>query len=503
MSRALVSLLFGLACSPALADETPAEDVIDLHGTYQIWGLNQGNFMLGADHPLDDANYVVQMLRFKLKIGTPDYGVVTRMDLAQGWWGADNSPNVSTAVTTAEDGTVTGSAAYNPYKLFREKDTNYGVHVDWAYAWIDIPKIPVRVAAGRQNYRLGHRLVLDQDLDGVQVTVTPHDKVGIDLMWATMSEGYGSYKGPLGTLMSDKGDNKDADLFGGVVRLDLAPVKLGLFGVGYLDRSGVDAQATYLPQGLGYLNARFRPQVSSAAAFGLTLDSDVDVAKGLHIEAELDYLIGKDDVDNTDHAGGLLDINDGTLNGYNVYVRAEQKWAMGTTTGIAGLGFGMGSGDDDPTGGRGNINKIQTQGFFPWTNVWEDSVMPDLGGISPQGLGSPVSRGYREFENTTTLQAKLGVVPVSNVNLTTTYTWLHATQAIHGFDASGTPTNDTSANLGHEVDLNLTWNIYKKVTYKALAGVFLPGEGSGLLMLGNTDSLDPAWEVKQVVAVGF
>ena len=83
-----------------------------------------------------------------------------------------------------------------------------------------------------------------------------------------------------------------------------------------------------------------------------------------------------------------------------------------------GATFGMGSGDDDVTGGQGNLNKIQTMGSFPLTNVWEDSVMPDVGGISPQGLGSPVSRGYREFENTTAVQGRVRLKPARPLELT-------------------------------------------------------------------------------------
>ncbi|MDZ7764377.1 MAG: hypothetical protein U5K00_08100 [Melioribacteraceae bacterium] len=50
-----------------------------------------------------------------------------------------------------------------------------------------------------------------------------------------------------------------------------------------------------------------------------------------------------------------------------------------------GLTAGMGSGDDDPTGGEGNVNKLRTSGFFYLTEVWEDSIMPTKEGITPQG----------------------------------------------------------------------------------------------------------------------
>ncbi|NIX57622.1 MAG: hypothetical protein GWN14_17295, partial [candidate division Zixibacteria bacterium] len=55
---------------------------------------------------------------------------------------------------------------------------------------------------------------------------------------------------------------------------------------------------------------------------------------------------------------------------------------------------GRGSGDDDVTGGDGNVNKLRTSGFFYITEIWEDSIMPDEEGITPQGLGAPNVRGY-------------------------------------------------------------------------------------------------------------
>ena len=51
--------------------------------------------------------------------------------------------------------------------------------------------------------------------------------------------------------------------------------------------------------------------------------------------------------------------------------------------------FGRGSGDEDYGSGEGNINRLKTMGFFYLTEVWEDSIMPDEEGITPQGLGAP------------------------------------------------------------------------------------------------------------------
>ncbi len=504
--RALASAEAAVAKTDEVEVETKRRfdllDYVKLHGTYQVWGLNQRNFLLGADHPLDDANYVVQMLRGKLKIGSTDYGVNARFDAAQGWWGVDNSPDDGIGITTAEDGTVSATRSYNPYSLFREKDTNYTLHFDHAYAYVKLPKIPVTVRAGRQPFKLGHRLVLDADLDGVQVDIDPIDQLDIQLFWAAMSEGLGSYKVPFGGLMSDKGASRDANVFGGVITAYLDPVRLAVHGAGLIDNSG-DGAATFLPGGVGYFNSRFRPNLSKVGVVGITLDGDLDVLAGFHLEAEFDYLFGKDEVDNTDHAGGLLDVNDGTINGYTFYLRADQKVQVKKVGVHFGAAFGLGSGDDDPTSGRGNVTKIQTAGLFPWTNVWEDSVMPDIGGISPQGLGSPVSRGYREFENTTTVLVHAGLTPVPPLTFDVAYAWMGATQPIFGFDETGTPTTASSKQIGHEIDVNGSWKVWKQVTYKLLFGYFIPGEGSGLLINGSTDSLVSAWEVKQVLAVGF
>jgi hypothetical protein len=493
------------AAPEAKAEKKPKLDLPDLvsfHGTYQIWGLSQHGFLLGADVPLNDADYAVQMLRGNLKVGTDDFAVTARFDAAQGWWGVDNEPESELVTRTAEDGTLIDQRVYNPYALFRNKDTNYTVHFDHAFATIKLPKIPVTLRAGRQPYGLGHLLVLDMDLDGLQVDIKPIEPLKVGLFWAMMSEGQGSYKMPLGTLMSDKDGNADANLFGLSLQADVKPMTLGLFAAAYLDRSG-DGTAAYLPDGLGYAMARFRPNLSTVVAAGVTADGTIKVLDGLNLAAEVDILWGKDEIKNTTHAGGLLDINDGTLGGYNVYIRLDQGVLLGKPRMHFGAAFGLGSGDPDPTGGRGNINAIQTQGLFNFTNVWEDSVMPDIGGISPQGLGSPVSRGYREFENTTAVQAVVGVAPVPQLSFDVSYSWIHATRPIHAFDATGVPTDQTSSNLGHEVDVNASWKIYKKVSYDVLFGVFLPGSGAGYLMVGHDDDLKPAWEVKQVLAVGF
>ena len=500
------ALLIPLATAPALADDSPAEaekkpSPFAVSGVYTIWGLSQHNFLLGADNPLDDAAYVVQMLRVNASFNKEHYGVVTRLDAAQGWWGTDNSPDTDITPTTDEDGAVTGTTTNNPYKLFGSKDTNYSIHVDHAYAWVEIPKAKLKLLAGRQPFTAGHKLVLDEDLDGVDLRVTPTDKLTVDLMWSKISEGQGSIISPTGALMSDEDAMADADLFGGTVSAKTGPMKLGLFGYYYMDRSG-DGTKTLWPNGLGYTMSRFRPNISTAMAFGLTADGSLDLADGLDLAIEGDFLSGTDDVKNADHAGGLLDINDGTLSGWNAYLAADQHFAVGVPMRV-GLTFGMGSGDDDVTSGHGNLNKLSTQGFFAFTNVWEDSVMPDIEGISPQGLGSPVSRGYREFENTTAVQARVGIKPHEKLDLELSYSYLMATRPVHGWDATGTPTAASSSDLGMELDANAGLVIWKGFSYKVEFGYFIPGDAAALLIGGSTTSMDAPWEIKQVVAAKF
>lgn len=483
---------------------------VDISGAYSLWILNQHGFLLGnAANPLDDSDYVVQMLRVGIKAGVPAFGVVARLDAGQGWWGVDNEPDVDTGIATDADGNVNALASYNPYKMFGNKDTNYTVHFDHVYAYI-APPLPfeLRAQIGRQYLGAGHKLVLDEDVDGVQLFVNPSDRFGFTLSYALVSEGVGSYRTPVGNLMADQNPWNDAHLLGGNVLGKLGPVAVGGFGYYYFDRSDLDTatgdqKSTFLPQGQGAFASRFRPNVSQLGAFGLTVDGDIKVLDGLKFEFEFDGLVGRDNVENADYAGGTLDRNDGNIRGWNLYAKVDQGFAPGPVKLKVGATLGLGSGDEDHSAGPGNVNKIQTMGFFPFTNVWEDSVMPDIEGISPQGLGSPVSRGYREFENTVAVQGRFGFTPAPPLSFDASYTFLRAMVPIHGFDATGTPTAETSQDIGHEVDVDFTLRILPKVTAKAQFGVFFPGEGAALLINGNTDAMANAWELKQSFEVGF
>ena len=126
MTSALLLISPALWAAEPAAAPAPATKAIELSGAYTAWALNQRNFFLGDPaQPYDDGDYVVQNLRVLVKFNQEHFGVVTRFDAAQGWWGVDNSPDVEQTTTVAEDGTVTTASTYNPYKLFRDKDTNY------------------------------------------------------------------------------------------------------------------------------------------------------------------------------------------------------------------------------------------------------------------------------------------------------------------------------------------------------------------------------------------
>ncbi|MFN7144757.1 MAG: hypothetical protein ACK4YP_13355 [Myxococcota bacterium] len=489
-----------LLLAPALAaDPAPPEKPkieVDVSAEYSLWNLQQHNFLLGADHPLDDAAYTVQNIRVRAAVGRPTYGIVARLDAAQGWWGVDNAPANGYALTTDETGVASTTRVYNDDGMFQGKDTFFGVHFDHAYGWARFG--PVEARAGRQYFSVGNRLVLDQNYDGVTVLLAPKAPVRAEAFWAKVSEGRSSATLPAVGLLSDLDDSSDADLFGARVRYVSPKLDAELFGLYYVDTIASDW--AHIPQGLGYNRPRFTPQATTLGAVGLAANGTI---AALSWKLEGDVLFGRDAVANADHAAGAVDVNDGSLFGWNALADAKYTLPLPVVADV-GVLAGIGSGDDDPRSGAGNVNKIETMGLWSLTNVWEDSVMPNLEGISPQGLGSPVSRGYRELENTTALQGRVGVNPLKPLRLEGSFTWLRATQPVHGFDATGAPTGTTARDLGWELDGNVLLTLRDGGVYgKALFGWFQPGNAAALLINGTTDHRDPAWELKTEVGVRF
>lgn len=500
--------MFALLPALALAQE-PTKTKFDLSGSYSAWALSQHNFLFGAEHPLDDANYVVQALRLRVEASRTSYGVTAQIDGAQGWWGVDNSPNNRTISSIdPATGAIIETPTYNTDALFADKDTNYAVHLDTAFGWFLVG--PVRFQIGRQPFLSGHRLVLDEDLDGATASLKASEALSFGLSWAKIAEGKAALTLPSGALMSDQADGmSDVDLFGLHAKLSASdgsgePVspehfhKAELFAWLYRDTIGSDF--THLPSGLGYAKSRFSPNVSDLLAVGLAGEGRHRKVFGYKFEA--DILAGRDGVDNQDHALGQLDRNNGRLFGFNLYGEGTTYLDIGRPV-DASLIAGLGSGDEDVTSGAGNVNKISTMGFFPLLNVWEDSVMPDIQGISPQGLGSPVSRGYRELENTTIGALKLGGKPVDRIRIEAVAAWLRATQPVRGFDATGTPTGSSSGSLGWEVDANGTLSLFDAVSLKLLWGYFQPGTAALYVINGNSAADDAAWELKSELLVKF
>ncbi|HFE63335.1 MAG TPA: hypothetical protein ENK14_02825, partial [Caldithrix sp.] len=197
----------------------------------------------------------------------------------------------------------------------------------------------------------------------------------------------------------------------------------------------------------------------------------------------------------------MLDKNDGDLSGYNLYLKANYAAADKLDVGAV---FGMGSGDDDLTGGKGNVNKLRTSGFFYITEVWEDSIMPDEEGITPQGLGAPNVRGYRELENTTIFQVNGTLKPCKKLSAFLSYSYIKATQPIYEWKDMAPNMNGNSAtDLGQEIDFRINYKMFKEFALILRGGYFMPGDAAGYLIVGNNKDLDPAWEAKAIVLYKF
>lgn len=122
----LIALISVIAFSQVkLADNL----TFKLNGTFNTWFQYQQNFWFGKG-TYNDA-YIVQMLRFRPEISYKnDVKIITRFDMAQGWWGVDNEPPLRKIYNVK-------SASL----LFSNKDVHYLFHVDQAYLWFRIPEL--------------------------------------------------------------------------------------------------------------------------------------------------------------------------------------------------------------------------------------------------------------------------------------------------------------------------------------------------------------------------
>jgi len=293
-------------------------------------------------------------------------------------------------------------------------------------------------------------------------------------------------------------DARDAHMFILNLNHTTGGLNYDLYGMYYWDASIADGNA-YVPDHLQFFKTRFSPQISNLMAIGLAGTFKKDK---LTIKGELDYLTGKDKINNTTFGPKQMwDINNGDLSGYNIYLKTNYAATDKVSVGAV---FGMGSGDDDLTSGKGNVNKLRTSGFFYITEVWEDSIMPDEEGITPQGLGAPNVRGYRELENTTILQLNTTLKPVPNVSCFFSYNYLKATQPIPKWDANGNPDySETATDLGQEVDFKISYKMYKELDLTLRGGVFMPGDAAAFLINGTNAYKENAWELKATITYKF
>ena len=462
-------------------------------GVYTAWAQSQHQFTLTED--VYDDDYVVQMLRFKVQaIVNENLKIVTRFDMAQGWWGVDNEQR-----GLKRTGASGGSA------LFDYKDTNFLFHVDQAYAEFTMPNLPITGRVGRMWYGIGNKIMLDNNYDGIQLDFNKVANHKVTVGWAKVNENGDNTndKYTAATATTTATDTRDADLI--TVNINGAAMegnlKYDVFGLYYSDRSVKDGSA-YSPDGFNFFKTRYSAQVTNLMAFGAA--ATYKLGK-LAINGEFDYLIGEDEIENTVYgAKQMWDKNDGDLTGYNLYLKAN--FAATEKVDVGGV-LGLGSGDDDLTSGKGNVNKLRTSGFFYVTEIWEDSIMPDEEGITPQGLGAPNVRGYRELENTTIVQLNTNLKLFKGFSAFFSYSYIRATQAIHAWTSDGAGDwviQDASSNdLGQEIDFRFVYGLLDNTKLIFRGGYFMPGDAAGYLIVGHANDLQPAYELKGMFLVNF
>ncbi|MDY0079215.1 MAG: hypothetical protein GX452_10570 [Ignavibacteriales bacterium] len=492
MKKCIFSVAVFLFAVQMLFAQDPPKTELKFNGVYNAWGQMQNDFTMGKSEYRD--HYFVQMFRLNFSF---NYGenikAITRFDLGQGWWGVDNEPPTYNGASGA----------------FDNKDAHYILHVDQAYIWFNVPSIYAAFNVGRFNWSAGNKLVLDNNYDGILANIKVGKDDAVKLGFAKISEGVLSISDLARVGMDSKGnyDASDANLFTGAWTTKFGATNLELFGMYYKDASFEDSVA-YLIDGLYYNRPRFTPQVTQLTVLGAAGTTKYDK---LTFNYEANYLMGKDEIDNKTFAGRLntasngmdalkYDKNNGDLMGYNAYLKVDYAATDALTVGLVA---GMGSGDDDPTQGKGNVNKLRTAGFFYLTELWEDSIMPDEEGITPQGLGAPNVRAYRELENTTALQINGTVSLTPQWKLFGSFTYLKATQPVYAWTNSGPDLTKSATDLGWEVDLKTDYKIYSNLTFTFRAGYLSPGVATKYLINGSDKWELAPWELKSEITFVF
>ncbi|MCA9727691.1 MAG: hypothetical protein KC729_08405 [Candidatus Eisenbacteria bacterium] len=497
---------FGVVPASAQDDNAPSGGAPDnaprsrltLRGTYTVDSFAQKNFHLGGGGQVESGgateadNFWSQNLLLQPRfILADDLNINVKMDVAQGVWGF-------------EHGVVDTAGTPLPGSFYDTGDALTAVDVDWVYLAYHHRGTSTRWYLGLQEFSLGHRLVLDHDAPGLQI-YKDLDSFGgtLALGYAKESESGGiSDENLTRRLDGRRGpDRRDADLF--FVQWQGRSTKFAFnpFYASYQDRSNADG-STLLPNGLPYLDARFRPNVTRATALGVAVASRLG---GLRVDLEIDQLKGVDRVPNVDSGPlELLDVNNGDLAGSNLYLRAAYTAGRFEIGGI----YAKGSGDDNVTTGEGNLNRLRTDGRFFITEVWEDGLMPDQG-VHPDGLGSPDVRGYRELENTKIIQGFLGLRLRHNIQFAGSVSMIRASQLLPTWadaNVDGVITVDEigpglSDQLGSEFDARIDWDVEQKLSVTLRGGLFLPREAASLLMYGTTQHQEAARELRLTVSV--
>ncbi len=472
-------------------DESGPRSRLTIRGEFTIESFSQQNFFLGGGgtHGVstDDDGYWAQNLLLQPRfILSDNLNINLSVDVAQGVWGFD---------TPAAAGQI------NPYTT---GNSLTAVQLDWAYlAYRHVPS-STRWYLGRQEFRVGKGLVLDTDASGIQIYRDfPGLSSAFGLGVAKIFEAGGF--SDANNLIDEDGaragtDGRDADVFLAEWAMEGSSVSLSPYFLMYMDRSGGDG-STVRPDGLAP-TARFQPHVTRANAIGIEASLRAGVVA---LDVEFDSIKGVDRVANTEFGPGeIWDKNNGDLSGSNMYLRGAIETSRFEIGGI----FAQGSGDDDPRSGEGNLNRIHTDGRFYITEVWEDSTVPPIG-FHPEGLGSPLSRGYRELENTRIMQGFLAFHVRPNLRVFGSASLIRAVRDLRGFsdengdgvlsdDEFGT---DLTRELGSEFDWRVDWD-HGDFETSLSGGLFLPRVGAGYVMYGRSDGVqEKAMEMKFSIRV--
>ncbi len=346
---------------------------LTLAGSFETNAYRQKNFFLGSEIAdttasgyFGDKNghWTQRLDLFPRLILADNLNVNLAMALAHGVWGLD-----------ASTAGVNRSGVTN---LFNNKSSFFALQVDWAYLAYRNSWTKTRWYLGRQAFGMGNLLSLDMDATGLQL----YRDLGGSLAgvgYAKVSEGGGLSERD-GAAVPDTiahprtgPDSRDADLLFAEYRMgsEKGAFHLNPFVLRYSDKNTADSVA-YLPDMQGYLDARFRPQVSQATVLGLA----GHVKKGIgRLDFEGNLLKGKDKIRNRN--SGILQLHDRNNGPEGDEHPRPRDFRI------------------QPAAGR-RRGGARVRGRQPLFRRWELQLPPEPGSLQPdRGLG-PRSRARRE-----------------------------------------------------------------------------------------------------------